>query len=275
MMRNRGFTLVEILIVVAVIALLLGMLVPVLAAVQTSSRRVHSQMNLRTMGMAARSWAVEHKGAFPPALLIGTDLDSTSGDLRCWDWWTRPGDNTFVRPGLLWAYTDHPDDVLQCPAYAGPENWSGPDHPTGYNYNVTFIAAMTPMQGISGEGSWALLINKPALANEDGTSGGVDLALAQCRRAGTTALFGEGGYRNGANKFMRSPLHELELAYAGAQAFRYRGTSNITCIDGSVQTIRDPHRGALHDQLPGSVTAFLDYPHNGFLSDDDSSYDPR
>ena len=275
MTRRHGFTLVELLLVVAIIALLLGMLVPVLASVQTSSRRVHGQTNLRTMGMAARSWTVEHDGSFPPALLIGTDLDSTTGDVRCWDWWTRQADTTFSRPGLLWEYTNHPDDVLQCPAYEGSENWTGPNQPTGYNYNVTFIAAMTPMQGVEGEGSWSLLIDKPALSNDDGTSGGADLALAQCRRAGTTALFGEGGYSNGANKFMRSPLHELELAYAGAQAFRHRGTSNIACIDGSIQTMRTPFRGTLHDQLPESITSFLDHPNNGFLSNDDSSYDPR
>ena len=104
--------------------------------------------------------------AVPPALLIGTDEDSTSGDVRCWDWWTRTHDSSFVRPGLLWTYTDHPDRVLQCPAYAGEDNWQGPARPSGYNYNVTFIAAMTPLQGVAGQGCWDLLVPKPALAEE-------------------------------------------------------------------------------------------------------------
>ena len=127
---------------------------------------------------------MEHDGRFPPALLVGTDDDSTSGDVRCWDWWTRSNDPNFLQPGLLWTYTNHPDRVLQCPAYDGVDNWSGPDQPTGYNYNVTFVAAMTPMQGVAGQGSWDLLIDKPALRGPDGSPGGTDLALAQCRRPG-------------------------------------------------------------------------------------------
>ena len=275
MIRRAGFTLVEVLVVIAVIAMLLGVLVPVIADVQSSARRVQGQTNLRTMAMAARSWAMEHDGRFPPALLIGTDADSTSGDVRCWDWWTRSNDSNFLKPGLLWTYTNHPDRVLQCPAYDGVDNWSGPDQPTGYNYNVTFVAAMTPMQGVAGQGSWDLLIDKPALMSPDGSPGGTDLALAQCRRAGQVALFGEGGYRNGANKFMRSPLHELELAYGGSQAFRHRGVTNVACIDGSVHGHREAWRGALHDQLPDALTTFMDHPNNGFLSNDDSAYDPR
>ena len=54
MKRRPGFTLVEVLVVIAVIALLLGVLVPVIADVQSSSRRVQGQTNLRTMAMAAR-----------------------------------------------------------------------------------------------------------------------------------------------------------------------------------------------------------------------------
>ena len=165
--------------------------------------------------------------------------------------------------------------MLQCPAYDGGDNWSGPDQPTGYNYNVTFIAAMTPMQGVTGQGSWDLLIEKPALSDSDGTPGGTDIAIAQCRRAGQVALFGEGGYRGGANKFMRSPMHELEVAYAGGQAVRHRGRTNVASIDGSVQGRRDSWRGELHDQLPQGITAFMDHPNNGFLSNDDSAYDPR
>ncbi|MCH2134886.1 MAG: type II secretion system GspH family protein [Phycisphaerales bacterium] len=275
MKRTAGFTLLEVLVVIAVIALLLGILVPVIADVQSSTRCVQGQTNLRTMSFAARNWAMEHDGQFPPALLIGTDADSTSGDVRCWDWWTRTDNATFLEPGLLWTYTSHPDRVLQCPAYDGTGNWSGPAHPTGYNYNVTFVAAMTPMQGEPGLGSWDLLLDKPALIGADGESGGTDIAIAQCRRAGQVALFGEGGYRNGANKFMRSPLHELELAYAGGQAFRHRGATNVACIDGSVHRRRQAWQGELHDQLPDAVTAFLDHPNNGFLSNDDSAYDPR
>ena len=85
MSRRRGYTLIELLVVICVISLLMGMLLPVLANVGVSSRRIKGQANLRTMTFAARNWSMEHDGALPPAMLTGTDEDSTSGDVRCWD----------------------------------------------------------------------------------------------------------------------------------------------------------------------------------------------
>ena len=178
---EADFTLVEVTVVIAVIALLLGVLVPVIADVQSSSRRVGAN-DLRTMAMAARSWAMEHDGRFPPALLVRTDDDSTSGDVLMLGLVDTVNDPNFLQPGLLWTY-NHPDRVLQCPAYDKPDNWSGTGPTTGYNYNVTFVAAMTPMQGVAGQGSWDLLIDKPALRGPSGSPGGTDLAPAQCRRA--------------------------------------------------------------------------------------------
>lgn len=274
-MVARAFTLVEILVVVAVVSVLLGVLVPIIDEVGTSSRRMQGQANLRTMTVAARTWAIEHDGRFPPGLLTGTETDSTSGDVRAWDWWTRSGDDTFARPGLLWEYTSHPDRVLQCPSYAGVDQWTGPDLPTGYNYNVVFVAAMSASQGVENAGCWDLLLPKPALA-EPGTSGSeTQLTLGQCRRTGTTALFGEGGYRLGANKFMRSPVQEMELSCGGAQAFRHGGRTNVGYIDGHVASFGDPRRGRHFDALPPHLSDLLAFPDNGFLSDGDEAYDPR
>lgn len=277
--RPRGFTLAEVLVVISVIALLIGVLLPVVGEVGNASRKVQGQANLRSMGQAARSWSIEHGGQLPPAMLTGSDADSTSGDVRCWDWWTRENDPTFSRPGLLWEYTDHPDRVLQCPAYAGNDNWNGPATPCGYNYNVAFVAAMSATEGVEGQGCWDLLLPKASLyePGEDPTNSSprTDLALAQCRRASTTALFGEGGFSGGTNKFMRSPVHDVELAYAGAQAFRHRGWSNVGWIDGHVAAIGQPRRGTYWSQLPPHMQALLDYPSNGFLSEGDEAYDPR
>ena len=276
-MVARAFTLVEVLVVIAVVGLLVGILLPVLDEAGTASRRVQGQSNLRTMATAAKTWAIEHEGRFPPGLLTGSDSDSTSGDVRAWDWWTRSGNTSFARPGLLWEYTSNPDTVLQCPAYAGTDNWSGTAIPTGYNYNVAFIAAMAAPQGVEGAGAWDLLAPKASLADPDTPSATppTQLTLSQCRRAGTTALFGEGGYRHGANKYMRSPVQDMELCYGGAQAYRHGGQTNVAYIDGHVGPCRAPRRGRHFDALPPHLTDLLDHPANGFLSDGDEAYDPR
>jgi prepilin-type processing-associated H-X9-DG protein len=90
-------------------------------------------------------------------------------------------------------------------------------------------------------------------------------------------MFGCGGWAGGANKFMRAPLdHELlslETIYAGGQAFRHGGSTGVAFVDGHVGVAGRPYAGRhATDEL---LQQTMDYPANGFLSDDDSAYDPR
>jgi prepilin-type N-terminal cleavage/methylation domain-containing protein len=65
--RGRGFTLVELLVVIGIIAVLVAMLLPALANAREQSFRVACASNLRQMGQIAHSFAVQHKGRFPSA----------------------------------------------------------------------------------------------------------------------------------------------------------------------------------------------------------------
>ncbi|MCH2133379.1 MAG: type II secretion system GspH family protein [Phycisphaerales bacterium] len=267
---TRGFSLIELVVVIAIIALLIGGLVPALGHLDDHARQTRCRSNLRVMARAAIVYATHHRGHFPPALLHGTNDDANSGDVRAWDYWRQP-DGTVV-PGLLWTYTDHPGEVLQCPGFTGPSNWEG-DPFTGYNYNVAFIAAEGRLPWGQPGGSWDFLVEK------DNLDGGVSLTLAQCRRSGTTALFGVGSWRNGANKFMRSPVNaspqDASTAYAGCQGFHYAGSTTFACIDGHVERSATPFQGQHFDELPDWMTSAMDWPRNGFLSDDAARYDPR
>ena len=264
--------MVEVLVVIAIIVVLATLLVPVGAHAHSAAMRTQCMAHLRQMTLAATSWAVEHEGCFPPALLHGTRRNCLSGDVRAWDWHRAP--DGAVRPGLLWPYVSGLDahGVLRCPtATQVSTSWNG-DPVTGYNYNVAFIAgeARSPAPDDKDLGAWDLLSPK---ANLDGAT---HLTLAQCRRGASVALFGVGGRRDGTNKFMRSPVNagpEYDIAYAGAQAFPMG--SNVGRVDGSVVTVQLPHRGVYADQLPAWIVDQLDFPRNGFLSDDATAYDPR
>jgi prepilin-type N-terminal cleavage/methylation domain-containing protein/prepilin-type processing-associated H-X9-DG protein len=61
----RAFTLIELLIVIAVIALLIGLLLPALAAARESGRAVKCASNLRQWGVAVNAYAAESKGFLP------------------------------------------------------------------------------------------------------------------------------------------------------------------------------------------------------------------
>ncbi|MFN7021332.1 MAG: type II secretion system protein [Phycisphaerales bacterium] len=65
--RFRGFTLIEVLVVVAVFAVLVGLLLPALAGTREAGRAAVCLSNLRQAFVACRVYADEHRG-FGPAI---------------------------------------------------------------------------------------------------------------------------------------------------------------------------------------------------------------
>jgi len=63
--RQKGFTLVELLVVIAVIALLMAVLLPVLGRVRKQAKSVVCRSNLRQWGMAYSMYVVDHDGRIP------------------------------------------------------------------------------------------------------------------------------------------------------------------------------------------------------------------
>jgi prepilin-type N-terminal cleavage/methylation domain-containing protein/prepilin-type processing-associated H-X9-DG protein len=62
---SRAFTLVELLVVIGIIALLIGIAMPALSAVQRESRKTACQSNLRQLGMAVRLYTDQNKNKYP------------------------------------------------------------------------------------------------------------------------------------------------------------------------------------------------------------------
>jgi len=64
-MRRRAFTLIELLVVIAVLAILAGLLFPVLAQVRESARQTRCRSNLRQIGLAVAMYRDDYSGAIP------------------------------------------------------------------------------------------------------------------------------------------------------------------------------------------------------------------
>jgi prepilin-type N-terminal cleavage/methylation domain-containing protein/prepilin-type processing-associated H-X9-DG protein len=63
----KGFTLVELLVVIGIIALLISILLPALGSAQESARSISCLSQLRQVGMAASQYVLANKGYLPPS----------------------------------------------------------------------------------------------------------------------------------------------------------------------------------------------------------------
>jgi prepilin-type N-terminal cleavage/methylation domain-containing protein/prepilin-type processing-associated H-X9-DG protein len=77
--QRSGFTLVELLVVIGIIALLISILLPSLNRARETANRVKCASNLRQIGTAIQLYANENRGAFPRTQYTAGMLTATWG----------------------------------------------------------------------------------------------------------------------------------------------------------------------------------------------------
>lgn len=83
---RRGFTLIELVVVLAVLALLIALLIPAIQSSREASRRATCRHHLRQLGLALHGYHDAH-GTVPPTFII-VQPQPAPGEKGFWGWGT-------------------------------------------------------------------------------------------------------------------------------------------------------------------------------------------
>lgn len=225
---SRGFTLIEVLVVVAIIALLIGILLPSLNAARAQARIVMCATNLRTIMQGTMYYAQASKDEMPGGYAWDDSNNSILQPPRPngnpWEFLhpfiakqtTRQG--ALVNGGTGWTlkfpYYECPDDRMQHTtsqrAMMTSDGWQNPELPLSYNANLNTMvtsndddfknAEVRKMSSMKNASSLVVCFD----GGDDGSytigEGTISWILADCRADfGENQCFNELRHRTGNN----------------------------------------------------------------------------
>lgn len=200
-MKNRGFTLLELLVSISIVMVLTGMLVPVFAQAKTSAKATHCLSNSRQVGLAWHLYVGDHDDR---ACLSYYYRDRYTREVA-WDFeldWSL-GAQPKVGPGLLTPYSKD-GRLHRCPLFNG-EAWGRPH--TGMAYNVSYIGG-------------------DPLANRS------EVSLGAIGDPAGTVTFADAGFGNpvAGHNYLRAPSDPF--FGIGKVHFRHSKAANVVFADG-------------------------------------------
>ncbi len=100
---KQGFTLIELLVVISVIALLIGIMLPITGQARLNAKIVAVNAELRDIGLALEAYSMDNKEKFPPTrvdCMLGEHFYQLPEELVETGYLFKPGSDTFMAAGI-------------------------------------------------------------------------------------------------------------------------------------------------------------------------------
>jgi prepilin-type N-terminal cleavage/methylation domain-containing protein len=134
---RRAFTLIELLVVIAIIAILAGLLLPVLARAKAKGERIACLNNLRQISLYMQFYTDENNDVFPSHRNLGlTGPNAADPNPSLTNWWGTS----------IIGYARNQSNLFHCASLKGKRvdfglkwEWNFDCHKVGYGFNGYFL----------------------------------------------------------------------------------------------------------------------------------------
>ncbi|MGA2172086.1 MAG: prepilin-type N-terminal cleavage/methylation domain-containing protein [Sedimentisphaerales bacterium] len=233
---RRGFSLVEMLVVVSTVSVVMAVLMPALVVARSYARAIVCRSNARQLVLANLEYANDNDGfCVPAADDLWLPLQGTfEGGYHRWHGRrTRPDEPFDPKKGPLADYLGD-GKVKGCPArveftkdQAGPTNFEAGCG--GYGYNMVYIGSRLSLPGMDFKKQYEETARLAEIKRPGATLMFADCAMAQSEWQYIEYSFAEPPY------FLINGEVYTEMFASPSIHFRHRGSANIGWADGHIE----------------------------------------
>lgn len=140
---RKAFTLIEMLVVIAIIAILAGLLMPALTRARKEARKTHCLNNQKQVGIYLAMYAMDHRGRYPSVSFPHVDGRAYDSSLSIAQLWPDYADNQELFHCVM---TNHEVSLIAEDVFGNPVdlNQDGNTETTEYRFDTIITETNDP-----------------------------------------------------------------------------------------------------------------------------------